>query len=144
MPLDKDDDIRALLRQTQRIAMVGASNKPDRPSYGVMRFLLDQGYEVIPVNPVLAGQTIHGQMVVAQLADIAPPVDMVDIFRASDAAGAVVDEAIAHGAQSVWMQLGVVDAAAAARAEAAGLNVVMDRCPKIEIARLGLTPRRTS
>ena len=144
MPLDKDDDIRALLRQTQRIAMVGASNKPDRPSYGVMRFLLDQGYEVIPVNPVLAGQTIHGQMVVAQLADIAPPVDMVDIFRASDAAGAVVDEAIAHGAQSVWMQLGVVDAAAAVRAEAAGLSVVMDRCPKIEIARLGLTPRRTS
>ena len=144
MPLDKDDDIRALLRQTQRIAMVGASNKPDRPSYGVMRFLLDQGYEVIPVNPVLAGQTIHGQMVVAQLADIAPPVDMVDIFRASDAAGAVVDEAIAHGAQSVWMQLGVVDAVAAVRAEAAGLSVVMDRCPKIEIARLGLTPRRTS
>ena len=144
MPLDKDDNIRALLRQTQRIAMVGASNKPDRPSYGVMRFLLDQGYEVIPVNPVLAGQTIHGQMVVAQLADIAPPVDMVDIFRASDAAGAVVDEAIAHGAQSVWMQLGVVDAAAAVRAEAAGLSVVMDRCPKIEIARLGLTPRRTS
>lgn len=144
MPLDKDDDIRALLRQTQRIAMVGASNKPDRPSYGVMRFLLDQGYEVIPVNPVLAGQTIHGQMVAAQLADIAPAVDMVDIFRASDAAGAVVDEAIAHGAQSVWMQLGVVDAVAAVRAEAAGLNVVMDRCPKIEIARLGLTPRRTS
>ena len=144
MPLDKDDDIRALLRQTQRIAMVGASNKPDRPSYGVMRFLLDQGYEVIPVNPVLAGQIIHGQMVVAQIADIAPAIDMVDIFRASDAAGAVVDEAIAHGAQSVWMQLGVADAAAAARAEAAGLSVVMDRCPKIEIARLGLTPRRTS
>lgn len=138
MPLSTDADLRALLGRVRRIAMVGASANPDRPSHGVMGFLLAHGYDVIPVNPSLAGQNINGVPAVSSLADIQPPVDMVDIFRSSDAAGAVVDDAIAHGAKAVWMQLGVIDADAAARAEAAGLQVVMDHCPKIEIARLGL------
>lgn len=139
MPLSRDEDLRDVLTSARRIAMVGASAKPDRPSHGVMRFLLDRGWQVIPVNPGLAGQSILGQPVVASLAEISPPVDMVDIFRSSDAAGAAVDEAIAHGARAVWLQLGVIDHAAAARAEAAGLAVVMDHCPKIEIARLGIS-----
>ncbi len=138
MPLEQAEDIATLLKETRRIAVVGASNKPERLSHGVMRFLIDQGYEVIPVNPGLAGQDILGQPVAASLADIDPPADMVDIFRNSEAAGAVVDDAIAHGARSVWMQMGVINEDAAARAEAAGLKVVMDRCPKIEIPRLGL------
>lgn len=140
MPLETGAEIGALLQSVRRIALVGASAKADRPSHEVMHFLMRQGYTVIPVNPGLAGQTILGQTVVASLADISPPVDMVDIFRASDAAGAVVDEAIAHGAGAVWMQLGVIDSAAASRAEAAGLKAVMNRCPKIEFARLGLGP----
>ena len=138
MPLTTDTEIAALLRETRTIALVGASNRPDRASYGVMGFLLGKGYHVIPVNPALAGETIHGEMVVAALTDIAEPIDMVDIFRNSEAAGAVVDEAIAAGAKSVWMQLEVINVPAAARAESAGLKVVMDRCPKIEIGRLGL------
>lgn len=139
MPLSRDEDLRDVLTSARRFAMVGASAKPDRPSHGVMRFLLDRGWQVIPVNPGLAGQSILGQPVVASLAEISPPVDMVDIFRSSDAAGAAVDEAIAHGARAVWLQLGVIDHAAAARAETAGLAVVMDHCPKIEIARLGIS-----
>jgi uncharacterized protein len=138
MPLTADDDIAALLRSTRRIAMVGASAKPDRPSYGVMAALTGHGYDVVPVNPGLAGQAIHGVTVVTSLGDVDPPVDLVDIFRDSASAGAVVDAAIAHGARAVWMQIGVIDAAAAARAEAAGLSVVMDRCPKIELGRLGV------
>lgn len=139
MPLSRDEELRALLTGVRRIAMIGASAKPDRPSHGVMRFLLDHGWQVIPVNPGLAGQTILGQPVVASLSDISPPVDMVDIFRASEAAGEAVDEAIAHGARAVWLQLGVINPAAAARAEAAGLHVVMDHCPKIEVRRLGIS-----
>ena len=139
MPLTADADIAALLRSVRRIVVVGASAKPERASFGVMRALIDHGYDVVPVNPGLAGQTIHGQPVVAALADVVPPADMVDIFRASDAAGAVVDDAIAHGASAVWLQLGVIDDAAAARAEAAGLSVVMDLCPKIELRRLGVS-----
>jgi predicted CoA-binding protein len=139
MPLTGDDDIRNLLRASRRIAMVGASANPDRASYGVMRFLLAHGYDVIPVNPGLAGQDLLGQTVVASLSDIMPPVDLVDIFRSSDAAGEVVDAAIAHGAAAVWMQLGVVNQAAADRAEVAGLQVVMDHCPKIEMGRLGIS-----
>ncbi len=139
MPLSADTDIAALLRKTRRIALIGASAKPERPSYGVMKALLDHGYDVVPVNPGLAGQTIHDQPVVASLSDIVPPVDMVDIFREPAAVAGIVDAAIAHGALSIWMQLGVIDAAAAATAEAVGLTVVMDRCPKIELRRLGVT-----
>lgn len=138
MPLTVDKDIATLLRRTRTIALVGASAKPDRASFRVMRRLLDHGYRVIPVNPGLAGQQILGQEVVASLADIDAPVDLVDIFRNSEAAGAVVDEAIAAGAGAVWMQLGVVNEAAAARAKEAGLKVVMNRCPAIEIPRLNV------
>ena len=118
--------------------MVGASDRPDRPSHGVMRFLQSKGYRVIPVNPQLAGQSIHGEPVVAALADIAEPIDIVDIFRNSAAAGPVIDDAIAVGAGAVWTQLGVFNDEAVARAEAAGLKAVVNRCPKIEIPRLGL------
>jgi uncharacterized protein len=133
-----DAGIKSLLETTRTIALVGASNKEERDSNRVMRFLLGQGYHVIPVNPGLAGQAIHGETVMENLAAIAGPIDLVDIFRNSEAAGPVVDEAIAVGAKAVWMQLGVINAQAATRAEAAGLQVVMDRCPKIEIPRLGV------
>lgn len=138
MPLTSDQDLRTLLQTTRTIALVGASNKPERDSFKVMRFLQSQGYRVIPVNPGLAGSEINGETVVAALADIGERVDLVDIFRASDSVGPVVDAAIAIGARAVWMQLGVINAPAAATAEAAGLKVVMDHCPKIEIPRLGL------
>ncbi len=133
-----DDTIRRILTETRRIAVVGASDKAWRPSHGVFEFLLVRGYDATPVNPMLAGRTIHGRAVLASLAD-ATPLDMVDIFRASANAGAAVDEAVRLGARVIWMQLGVVDEAAAARARAAGLTVVMDRCPVIEVRRLGLT-----
>jgi uncharacterized protein len=132
-----DETIRTILAETRRIAVVGASDKPWRPSHGVFGFLLSRGYDATPVNPLLAGRTIHGRAVVARLEDAAP-LDMVDIFRASANAGAAVDAAIALGARTVWMQLGVVDEAAAERARAAGIVVVMDRCPVIEVRRLGL------
>ena len=132
-----DSEIRDILTSTRTIALVGWSPKPDRPSHRVAAFLKARGYRVIPVNPGQAGQTVLGETVVASLAE-AGPVDMVDIFRRSEEAGGVVDQAIAAGAKVVWMQLGVVDEAAAARARAAGLKVVMDRCPAIEIPRLGL------
>ena len=132
-----DEDVRAVLAATRRIAVVGASNRPERGSYGVMAALLARGYAVVPVNPGLAGQSIHGCTVVAGLADAAP-LDMVDVFRASDAVGPVVDEAVQLGARTVWMQLGVVNQAAADAARRAGLVVVMDRCPRIEFARLGI------
>jgi uncharacterized protein len=136
MPTE-DTEIREILSKVKTIAVVGWSPKPDRPSHRVAAFLARQGYRVIPVNPGQVGQIALGEPVRARLAD-AGPVDMVDIFRRSEEAGGVVDEAIAAGAAVVWMQLGVIDEAAAARAKAAGLQVVMDRCPAIEIPRLGL------
>ena len=132
-----DVAVGALMTTTRRVAVVGASNKPDRASFGVMRFLLDHGYAVVPVNPGLAGQSIHGQTVVATLAEAAP-LEMVDIFRNPGDIPPVVDEAIRLGASSVWMQLGLVEQPSAERARRAGLAVVMDRCPKIEWPRLRL------
>ena len=139
MTLDgqSDDSIRAILTTTRRIALVGASAKPHRPSHGVMRFLLDRGFDVTPVNPGLAGQAIHGRTVVDRL-DGAAPLEMVDVFRNSAHVGPVVDAAIRLGAKVIWMQLGVIDQAAAERARQAGIAVVMDRCPVIEERRLGL------
>jgi len=138
MPLTTDAEIRDLLMSVKTIAMIGASDRPERPSYGVMAFLQAHGYRVIPVNPSITGEHIHGEYVWRELSQVGEPIDMVDIFRNSDAASEAVDEAIATGAKAVWMQLGVVNERAAARAEAAGLKVVMDRCPKIEIGHLGL------
>ena len=132
-----DDTIRHILTTTRRIALVGASNKPERPSYHVMQFLLAQGFEVTPVNPGLAGQTILGRQVVASLADAAP-LDMVDLFRNAAEVEAPVNEAIRLGAKTIWMQLGVINETAANTARAAGLNVIMDRCPAIEMPRLGM------
>jgi hypothetical protein len=136
MPLTRDEDISELLRTTRTIALVGASDRPDRPSYGVMKFLQDHGYRVFPVNPQITGEHVHGEYVWRELGQIGEPIDMVDIFRRPIAAGEAVDEAIAAGARSVWLQIGVINHEAAARAEAAGLKVVMDRCPKIDIPRL--------
>ncbi len=132
-----DDMIRDILTNSRSIAVVGWSPNPDRPSHRVAAYLHAHGYRVIPVNPGQAGTVALGEVVRATLAEV-EPVDIVDIFRRSEAAGAVADQAVAIGAKVVWMQLGVVDQAAADRAMAAGLRVVMDRCPAIEIPRLGL------
>lgn len=136
--LRDDDEIAELLANARTIAMVGASDKPNRPSYGVMKFLQDRGYRVLPVNPTITGEHVHGEYVWRDLHQIGEPIDIVDIFRKSEAAGDAVDQAIAVGARAVWMQLGVINREAADRAEAAGLKVVMNRCPKIEATRLGL------
>ncbi|EQB31901.1 CoA-binding protein [Sphingobium ummariense] len=140
MPMTADQDIADLLKETRTIALVGISDRPERPSYSVMKTLQDHGYRVLPVNPQIAGEHVHGEFVWASLSDIGVPIDMVDIFRNSEAAGEAVDDAIAAGAKAVWMQLGVVNPQAAARAEAAGLKVVMDYCPAIEIRRLAIPP----
>jgi uncharacterized protein len=132
-----DAEIRDILTRVKTIALVGWSPKPDRPSHRVATYLKGRGYRVIPVNPGQAGQEAFGETVVATLAE-AGPVDMVDIFRRSEEAGAMADEAVRLGVKVVWMQLGVVDEAAASRARAAGAQVVMNRCPAIEIPRLGL------
>ncbi|GAN80279.1 CoA-binding protein [Acidocella aminolytica] len=131
-------DLTAILTTNRRIALVGASAKPDRPSYGVMKFLLNHGYEVIPVNPTLAGTEIHGRRVVATLAEAAP-FDMLDLFRRPTEVLAPVREAIQLGAKTIWMQLGVINEDAAHEAENAGLTVIMNRCPAIEIPRLHIS-----
>lgn len=138
MPLTTDAEIRALLEAARTVAMVGASDRPDRPSHGVMAALQAHGLRVIPVNPTITGEHVLGEYVWASLDQLGVPIDIVDVFRASEAVGPVVDAAVAAGAGAIWMQIGVVNAQAAARAEAAGLKVVMDRCLKIEIARLGI------
>jgi hypothetical protein len=132
-----DATIRRLLTTTRRIALVGASMKPWRASHEVMRFLLENGFDVTPVNPLLTGQILHGQTVAGRLEDAAP-LEMIDVFRNTSHTGALVDDAIRLGAKTIWMQLGVVDEDAASRARAAGIEVVMDRCPVIEDRRLNL------
>ena len=133
-----DSYLRDILTSARTIAVVGASPRRERPSHRVMAYLQQHGYRAIPVNPNAAGSTINGETVYRRLADVPEPIDMVDVFRRSEAAGEAVDEAIAMGAKIIWMQLGVRDDAAATRAEARGLKVVMNRCPAIEIPRLGL------
>jgi predicted CoA-binding protein len=130
--------LHRLLSETKTIAMVGASDNPVRPSYFVMKYLLSRGFRVFPVNLASAGRTLLDVPVVASLADVQAPIDMVDIFRRSEAVAAIVEEALALRPQPriIWMQLGVRNETAAARAKAAGLTVVMDRCPKIEYGRL--------
>lgn len=138
--MTENDRIARILTEVRVIALVGWSPKADRPSHGVARFLSQRGYRVIPVNPGQAGQIALGEEVKASLSDIDGHVDMVDIFRRSEEVGPVVDEALERFPElkCIWMQLGVEDAAAAARASARGVEVVMNRCPAIEIPRLGL------
>ncbi|MCW8307818.1 CoA-binding protein [Acidiphilium sp. PA] len=135
-----DAAIRTILTTTRRVALVGASANPARPSNEVLRSLLVRGYDVTPVNPGLAGQTLHGRVVVASL-DAAAPLDMVDLFRASDKVLPAVRDAIRLGARTIWMQLGVINHEAATLARNAGLTIVMNRCPLIEIARLRIAER---
>ena len=135
-----DDFLRGVLSGAKTIAVVGASPNPLRPSHFVMAYLQSRGYRTIPVNPYAAGRDINGERVYARLADVPAPVDLIDVFRNSAAASDAVDEAIAEkdrlGIKFIWMQRGVRNDAAASRAEAAGIVVVMDRCPKIEYPRL--------
>lgn len=132
----KETDIIDILRHTRTIAMVGASSKPERPSYGVMQYLLANGFEVVPVNPGQAGSTLMGQLVYASLKDIPFPVDLVDVFREPAATPAVVEEAIAVNAKGIWLQLGITNEEAEAKARTAGLRYVEDTCIKIDHARL--------
>jgi predicted CoA-binding protein len=140
VPNYPDALIARILRSVKTIAMVGASPNPVRPSYFAMKYLLDKGFRIIPVNPGQAGKEILGQKVYARISDLPAPVDMIDIFRNSEAAGPITGEAIAEkdrlGLKVLWMQLGVVNEDAAKRAEAAGLTVIMNRCPKIEYGRM--------
>jgi len=136
MPLTSDEDIADLLTNARTIAVVGASDQPSRPSYGVMLFLQNHGYRVLPVNPQITGEHVLGEFVWRELAQIGVPIDIVDIFRRPEAAAEAVEQAIFVGAKAVWMQIGVINEEAAAKTEAAGLKVVMDRCPKIDIPRL--------
>jgi predicted CoA-binding protein len=136
--MTNDELMREILTNTQAIAVVGASDKAHRASFGVMKFLQEKGYRCIPVNPRLAGKTLLGEQAYGRLADIPEPIDMVDMFINSEAVGPLTDDAVAIGAKAIWMQLGVINNAAAERARAAGLKVVMDRCPAQEWSRLGL------
>lgn len=134
--LHSDADLRRLLENTRTIALVGASPKPNRPSHGVMAYLQQSGYRVIPVNPVAAGSTILGETVYGSLAEIREPIDMVDVFRRAEDTPPVAEEAVAAGAKSLWLQLGIANDEAADIATKGGLDVVMDRCTAIEIGRL--------
>jgi len=131
-----DRDIRTILQNTKTIALVGASNKAHRASYRVMAFMQSKQYRVIPVNPRLAGRELLGEMVYASLADIPEVIDMVDIFRNPEAAGLIAEEAIQLSPKVIWMQLDIINIEAAQRAEEAGIQVIMDRCPKIEYVRV--------
>ncbi|AOY89580.1 hypothetical protein BKP64_16165 [Marinobacter salinus] len=139
MPSNSPEQMRALLERVRTIALVGASEKTNRPSHEVMEFLQEQGYRVIPVNPRIAGKTLLGETVYADLASLPEPVDMVDLFLAPERTDALIDEAIELSIPALWLQIGVINEDGAARAEAAGLTVVMDRCPKQEIPRLGVS-----
>ena len=146
MHLESDEAIAELLAQVKRIALVGASAKPERPSHRVMQFLLDEGFEVIPINPGLAGQKLLGQTVHASLADLPTSVDMADIFRDAASLPEVTQEVVDAGIPVIWTQLGVVHTEAERTGLDAGLQMVIDRCPAIEIPRLrdaGLLPSRS-
>ena len=130
MPLNRDEDIYELLASARTIAMIGASDRPDRPSHGVMRFLQDHGYRVIPVNPQITGEHVHGEFVWRELAQIGIPIDIVDIFRRPMAAGDAVDEAIAVGAKAVWLQIGVINEEAARRASSFAMEPSPSRSRK--------------
>ena len=130
------DRLRRILGRTRTIGMVGASPDAWRPSFGIMRYLQSAGFRVVPVNPTRAGEMLHGETIVRSLADAPVQIDLVNVFRRSDAAGQAVNDAVAIGAAAVWLQLGVIDEAAAARGRAAGLDVVMDRCISVEHGRL--------
>jgi len=132
------ETMREILRSTKTIAIAGASDQPHRASHGVMKFLQSKGYRCIPVNPRLAGNSVLGETVYPDLASIPMHIDMVDMFVNSELAGPLTDEAIAAGADAIWMQLEVINSAAAERAKKAGLRVVMNRCPAQEWGRLGL------
>jgi predicted CoA-binding protein len=138
------EDMRDILQKVKTIAVVGASDKPDRAAHGVMKFLQEKNFRCIPVSPRLAGKTLLGEKVYAALGEIPEPVDMVDLFVNSEIAGPVTDEAIAIGASVVWMQLGVINEAAAKKARDAGLQVIMDHCPAQEWGRLGLDAKEFS
>lgn len=138
MLIEHADELRSLLTRVRTIALVGASEKPQRPSHEVMAYLQRQGYRVIPVNPRLAGKSLLGETVYASLTDLPGSVDMADLFLAPERTDAVIDEAIALGIPALWLQIGVINPVGAARASAAGLTVVMDRCPKQDIPGLGL------
>ncbi|MTC61605.1 CoA-binding protein [Providencia rustigianii] len=134
----RDQEIAEILTSIKTIALVGASDRKDRPSYEVMEYLIHQGYQVIPVSPKLAGQQLLGQLVYGQLSDIPYPIDMVDVFRNAEAAVGVAQEAAAIKAKVLWLQKGVINEEAQRIALDAGLKCVMDKCPKQEIPALGL------
>lgn len=136
MTRNSPEQLRRILETVRTIALVGASDKPHRPSHEVMAYMQERGYRVVPVNPRLAGKTVLGETVYADLASIPGPVDMADLFLAPNHTDSVIDAAIERGIPVIWMQIGVINEAGAHRAEHAGLTVVMDRCPKQEIPRL--------
>ncbi|GGC65677.1 CoA-binding protein [Marinobacter halophilus] len=140
MPSNSPDQLKAILESVRTIALVGASEKTHRPSHEVMEYLQRQGYRVIPVNPGLAGQQILGETVYADLASLPEPVDMAELFLAPERTDTVIDQAIAQTIPVLWLQIGVINESGASRAEAAGLKVVMDHCPKQEIPKLGVLP----